>query len=167
MRIDTLDLLAKGWKPSEIDQASKIIADAEGDKHSRIKFIDGLLLFVLGALMLLNCFICSVVLVPFIYTITTQFIFVIVALVGFAFSILFTILIYDVEKIHRRHETNLFIAFIVTGIVNFYFLIQFSEIFGTESKLPLVHNIYIIASLYLITFLMPNIVYQARKNREL
>ena len=167
MNINRMDLLAKGWKPSEIEQASKILANAEGDKHPKSKHIDKILILFLVALMLINCFICAVVLVPFIYAIQTQFILVIAALVGFIFSILFTLVIYDVERIHYRNETGLFITFIMTGFVNAYLIILFSERFGVGSKLSLNHNVYIIAAIYLMAFLMPNIVYQMRKKRDI
>jgi len=123
-----------------------------------------MLLVVLGILMLLNGFVCSVLLVPFIYAMQSSFILVIVAVVGFVFSAFFTLIIYDVEKIHHKHETNLFIAFIVNGLVNFYFLLEFTAQFGARTKLPLTHNIYIITGTYLVSFLVPHIVYQLRKN---
>jgi len=166
MQINKLDLLSKGWSTSEIDKASRILEKAEDSKHSRTKLIDRLLLVVLGILMLINGFVCSVLLVPFIYAVQSSFIVVIVAVVGFVFSALFTLLIYDIEKIHHKHETDLFIAFIVNGLVNFYFLLEFSAQFGARTKLPLMNNIYIIAGTYLLSFLIPHIVYQLRKGNR-
>lgn len=163
MIINKLDLLSKGWKTSEIEQASRILEQAEDKKHNKTKIIDTLLLFVLGALMLANAFVCSALLVPFIYAINSGFILIVAAIVGFVFSVLFTLVIYDVEKIHHRHETKLFVAFIVNGLVNFYFLLEFSAQFGARTKLPLEYNIYLIAGTYLIAFLIPHVVYQTRK----
>ena len=40
-----------------------------------IKFVDGLRIFVLGALMIANGFICSELLTPFMYAINSNFIF--------------------------------------------------------------------------------------------
>jgi len=165
--INKLDLLSKGWKASEIEQASRILEQAEDHKDSKTKIIDKLLLVVLGILMIGNAFVCSAILAPFIYAIQSNFILVLSAVIGFVFSILFTIIIYDIEKIHKKHETNLFIAFIANGAINFYFILEFTARFGIQTKLPLTHNIYLIAGTYLITFLIPQIVYQVRKKSQI
>jgi len=167
MNINKLDLLSKGWKASEIDHASRVIAHAEEHKHSRSKAIDKILIVVLAGLLLVNVFVCSAVIIPFIYAMHSSFVIVIVSLIAFIFSVLFTIAIYDVEKTHPRRELDLFIGFIITSLINFYFIIYFSGQFGTKSGLTLTHNIYVIASIYAAVFLIPHIVYQIRKNREI
>jgi hypothetical protein len=166
MAIDKLDLLAKGWKASEIEHASKILEEAEGDKDSRTKTIDKLLFLVLGILMIGNGCVSAYMLAPFIYALNTNFIIIIASLVGFIFSILLTIIIYDIEKIHKKHEINLFIAFIANGVINFYLILEFTARFGAQTKLPLTSNIYLIAGTYLVTFLVPQIVYQIRKKTK-
>ncbi len=163
MKINKLDLLSKGWNASEIESASKILEKAEGDNQGGIKFVDGLRITVLGALMIANGFICSKLLVPFMYAIPSNFILVIAAIVGFMFSMLFTLVIYDYERIHHAHETNLFVAFIVSGAVNFYLILEFAAQFGIKTRLPLTHNIYIIAGTYFVAFLIPQLVYQMQK----
>jgi predicted neutral ceramidase superfamily lipid hydrolase len=167
MIINKLDLLSKGWSTSEIEKASQILAEAENDKGKKIKIIDGLLIVVLGILMLVNGYVCSQILVPFIYGIQTNFILVLAAIIGFVFGALLTVVIYDVEKIHHRHETNLFIAFIVSGIVNFYFILEFTAQFGAKTHLPVLHNMYTLAGTYLIAFLAPHLVYQLTKKSEI
>jgi hypothetical protein len=166
MIINKLDLLSKGWNTSEIEHASKILEKAEGDKQSKFKFVDGLRITVLGALMIANGFICSELLVPFTYAIKNNFILIIAALIGFIFSMLFTLVIYDFEKIHHTQETNLFVAFIVSGAVNFYLILEFTAQFGVKTKLPLTHNIYVIAGTYLAAFLIPQLVYQIQKKSQ-
>lgn len=164
--MDKLSLLAKGWKVSEIEHASQILEQAEKDKKRPTKYIDNFLTVVLVSLMIVNGFVCSTLLVPFIYALQLDVILVIAALVGVIFSALFTIIIYDIEKIHKRHEINLFIAYIVTGIVNFFLILEFTARFGAESKLPLENNIYLIAGTYLLAFLAPQIIHRIRKRRE-
>jgi hypothetical protein len=166
MIINKLDLLSKGWNTSEIEHASKILGEEE-DSKGRIKFVDMLRIFVLVLLMLANGFICSELLVPFVYVMPIIFLLMLAAIIGFAFSILFTLLVYDMEKINHKHETNLFIAFIASGIVNFYLIVEFAAQFGIKTKLPLTQNIYLIAGVYFIAFLIPQLTYQMTKKREI
>jgi len=163
MNINKLDLLSKGWNTTEIEHASEILAKAEGDNKGKSKYVDWLRIVVLGLLMIANGFICSELLVPFIYALHSSLIFIIAAMIGFIFSMLFTLVIYDFERMHHNHETNLFIAFIVSGAINFYLILEFTARFGIKTKLPLTQNIYIIAGTYLVAFLIPQLVYQMQK----
>lgn len=164
--MDKLSLLAKGWNISEIEHASKILDDAEKNKKGRTKFIDNFLIVVLVSLMIVNGFVCSTLLVPFIYGIQSDVILIIAATVGVIFSALFTVIIYDIEKIHQKHDTNLFIAYIVNGMVNFYLILEFTARFGAQTRLPLESNVYIVAGTYLLAFLTPQLIYRIRKRNE-
>jgi hypothetical protein len=167
MSINKLDLLSKGWNTSEIEHASKILEEAEDHKPKKNRVFDGLTLVFLGLLMVVNGLACSALLVPFIFAMQIGFVLVLSAIIGVIFSILFTIIIYDVEKIHQKHETNLFIAFIVNGIVDFYLILEFTAQFSVKTKLAPSHSIYLIAGTYLVAFLLPQLVYQMKKNREI
>ncbi|MGV8141566.1 MAG: hypothetical protein ACP5NW_03955 [Candidatus Woesearchaeota archaeon] len=166
MIINKLDLLSRGWKTSEIEKASQILAEAEDKKNGRVKIIDKMLLFVLGILMLANGLVCSAFLVPFIYVGKGLLVILLSVTVGFIFSALFTIIIFDIEKIHQKHETNLFIAYIVNGVVNFYLILEFTARFGATTKLPTPYNVYLIAGAYLVAFFIPQIVYQIIKRKQ-
>lgn len=166
MIINKLDLLSKGWKTSEIEKASQILEAAEDKKGQKVKFLDGLLIAILVALMLANGVVSSTLLAPFIYAMPASFVLIIAAVVGFIFSALFTLVIYDIEKIHHKHETKLFVAYIVNGVMNFYFVLEFAARFGERTKLPLMINIYLVAGIYFIAFLIPQVVYQLRKRKE-
>lgn len=165
--INKLDLLSKGWNISEIEHASKILEEAEDHKPKKYRVYDGLILVFLAILMLANGFACSALLVPFIFAVQLGFVMVLAAIIGVIFSVLFTLVIYDVEKIHKKHETNFFIAFIVNGIVDFYLILEFTAQFSVRTRLAPTYNIYLIAATYLIAFLLPQIVYQMKKRREI
>ena len=165
--MDKLKLLAKGWNAAEIEHASKIIEDAERAKKSRTKFVDNFLIVVLISLMIVNGFVCSTFLVPFIYGLQSDAILIIAATIGVVFSILFTIIIYDIEKIHPRQDMNLFVAYIVIGLVNFYLILEFTARFGAGTMLPLESNVYIIAGMYLLAFMAPQIIHRIRRKSEI
>ncbi len=167
MKINKLDLLTKGWKASEIEHASKIIEEAEDKKDAKFKFIDVLLFTIMGSIMIANGFVSSMLLVPFIYATKIIFSIILAMIMGFIFSALLTFVIYDIERIHHKHETNLFIAFITSGVVNFYLILEFTARFGKTTGITLTENIFIIAGAYLIAFLIPHAIYRilgAKKN---
>jgi hypothetical protein len=166
MIINKLDLLSKGWKTSEIEKASQILAEAEDKKSRKTRTVDTMLIAVLAALMLANGLICSALVVPFIYIGKSLLIALLAITVGVVFGTLFTIIIYDIEKIHRKHETNLFVVYIVNGVVNLYLILEFTAKFGANTKLPVPYNIYVIAGAYLIAFLIPQVVYQLMKRKQ-
>jgi|GEM_PF-2018186 len=162
--INKLDLLGKGWNTSEIERASRILDEAEEKRHPKVGLFNRLLIVALIVLMLVNGFICSIVLVPFIYAITTSFIVVIAALIGFIFGVLFSILIFDIEKIHSKQEANLFVVLVANGLVGFYLIVKFSQEFGIKSGLQPNNNLYIIGAAYVLAFIAPHIVYEVRKH---
>jgi len=165
--MDKLSLLAKGWNAAEIEHASRIIEDAENTKKGKTKFIDNFLIVVLVSLMIVNGFVCSTFLVPFIYGLQSDVILIVAATIGVIFSAVFTIIIYDIEKIHQKHETNLFIAYIVNGIVNFYLILEFTARFGARTMLPLENNVYIVGGIYLLAFLAPQVIHRIRRKSEI
>jgi hypothetical protein len=167
MRLNKLDLLSKGWNISEIEKASSILEEVEGDKQGRTKLVEGLRISVLVLLMVANGFVCSKLLVPFIFAISGRFILILAAVIGFIFSILFGVIIYDYEKMHHKYESSLFVLFIVSGIVNFYLILEFTAQFSAQTMLPIIQNVYIVAGTYLIAFLIPQVVYRLRKKSEI
>jgi len=162
LRINKLDLLGRGWKASEIEQASQIIAEAENKKQPDIKLIDKLLIGAFIILLLANSFVCAIALMPFLYAIQTSFIMVIVGIIGLIFGILITMIIHDIEKIHHARETGLFLMFIAGGIINAYFIVEFSRQFGIRTGLALTNNVWLVAATYLIAFLIPQVIYQQK-----
>ena len=167
MRINKLDLLSKGWKVSEIEHASKIIDEAESNKDQKTKIIDSLLVIVLISLMIVNGVVCAEMLVPLAYFMPLNIVLFVDIIISLVFSLIFTSLIYDIEKVKHEYELKLFILFIVSGIINFYLILQSNAYFGMRYSLPIAGNIYWVAGAYIITFLTPHTIYQIIKQKEL
>lgn len=166
MKIDKIELLKKGWSTSEIDKASKIIEDAENKKHVGIKFLDKSIFWALLFLLIIINIVCTIVIVPFLFAIRNYSIDIIIAFLGFIFGVLFTVLIADIEKLEKSHHWTLVIVFVLSGVVNFGLLMNFINDFSQKSKLPLVHNAYIIGTIYITAFLIPYIVFLMKQSQK-
>lgn len=158
MKINKLDLLSKGWSVSEIDRASSIIEEAENKKHLGAKFLDKTIYWALLFLLLVGNAVCSAFLIPFIFALSGNFIIFIVTVFGFAFGIFFSIIIADIRRTEKKPLGGLLFTLILSGIINFALIIRISIEFSVRTMLPLKHNPYLIAGIYLFAFLTPHIV---------
>jgi len=166
MDIDKLGLLSKGWSTKEIVHASQIIEDAENKKHIGIKFLDRSIYIALIFLLLVTSVVCSIFLVPFILVIKNYFIILIVALLGFVFGVIFSILVVDAKLLDKRQDKKLVWTLIISGFFNAALIIGFSTRFSLQTGIGLVQNPYLIGGMYLFSYLVPHIVYMIQ-NKEL
>jgi hypothetical protein len=163
MKIDKLDLLSKGWSSKEIADASRIIQEAEDKKHVGIRFLDSSIYWALLFVLIVANIICSIFLTPFIFTIRNYALIFIVALLGFIFGVMFSILISDIEKIEHKNNRKLLLTLVLSGLINFGLIINFAIDFSVRTGLALRNNPYLIASIYLFAFLVPHIVLSLNK----
>lgn len=166
MNIDRLNLLSKGWSVAEIEHASKIIADAESKKHLDVKFLDKNIYWALLVLLIIVNAVCAMVLIPFIFAIQTSFVIIIVALMGFIFGVLFSILIADIERTETRSRYRLITTLLVSGVVNFGLIMNFSTQFSLETGIALRHNPWIIGVIYLFAFVTPHVMFIVQEYRK-
>ena len=166
MKIDKLDLLSKGWSVSEIEHASKIIEEAENKKHIGIRFLDKSIYWALLFLLLLGNIICSIFLIPFIFAIKNFFAIIMVAIIGFIFGMIFSILISDIERTEYKNRDKHILTLIISGVINVGLIINFTKDFSTRSNLKLIYDPYYVSIVYLIAFLIPHIVYLIFQKKE-
>ena len=166
MKIDKLDLLSKGWSVSEIEKTSKIIDDAEKKSHVSTQFFNKSIFWILLVLLSIFNIVSSIVILPLLFAIRNYAVDLLVAIIGFIFGILFTILISDIERLDYKHHNTLLIVVIFTAIINFSLIINYVKDYTAKSGLKLVQNPILIAGIYLVAFLIPYIVFLIRKNQK-
>ncbi len=166
MKIDKLELLKKGWSASEIENAGRIIDEAETKKHVGIKFLDKSVFWAMLFLLIIMNVVCSIFIARLLFIVRNYAIDIIVALVGFIFGVLFTVLIADIEKLDKTHHQTLIIVFVLSGVINFGLLTNFIKDMAYTSALPLVHNAYVIGAIYLTAFLIPYVVFLMRRTQK-
>jgi ABC-type multidrug transport system permease subunit len=166
MEIDKLGLLSKGWSTKEIAHASQIIEEAENRKHIGIKFLDKSIYVALIFLLLVTSIICSIFLVPFILVIKSYFIILIVSLLGFAFGVIFSILLVDTERLVNKKSKKLLWTLIISGVFNAALIIEFSTRFSIQTSISLTQSPYLIGGMYLFSYLTPHIVFMIQNKNK-
>jgi len=146
-------LLKKGWRSEEIEKTAKILKDAEKDSpflssSSQLVYWMALVVAVIGN------FVVSVLIIPFLLSLKTFALYIVIALIGICFGFLVNLLIKDIDYLDPKHHiiAGIFIPavaliniFIVTAIVNYF-------ITATKLNEPL-KNPLAIAFIYVIAFL--------------
>jgi hypothetical protein len=166
LKIDKLNLLSKGWSVAEIENASKIIQEAEDKKHIGAKFLDKTIYWALLGLLIIVNAACSMILIPFIFAIQNNFVIVIVTVMGFIFGVLFSILIADIQKTEKESRNKLILTMLVSGVINFGLIINFSTQFAFETGIALRHNPWVIGGIYLFAFMTPHVMLIIQKYRK-
>jgi hypothetical protein len=160
--MDRLKLLSKGWSASEVEHASKIFAEAEKNKHKTMRFLDTTTYWIILILLLGANMAAAVFLIPFLITIQNNFVTLIVAVVGFVFGVMLSILIIDIEKVQGK-TTQLLTTMFLSGLVNVALMLYFTGDAISRVNVSFVHNAYVIGAIYLFAFLIPHIVYMYRE----
>ncbi len=165
MKIDKIDLLKKGWSTDEINHASQIIEDAENSKHLGIKYLDKSLFRALLFLLVIINIVTAIFLFPFIFVLKGEFVNILIALIGFIFGILFTILITDIDRFDHTHHRTFITTFIISGIINLGIIIIVAQAVSREKNIPAIHDPYLLGGTYLVAFLVPYFMYLIMKKK--
>lgn len=165
MQINKIDLLKRGWSTGEIEHASAIIEEAENKKHISLKFFEKTIYWTLLLLLIIGNAICATFLIPFLFVFKGNFIIFIVTTLGLIIGILFSVIIIDIVKKEKKYLRNLLIALILSGVVSFGLISKASIEFSALTLIPLRHNPYLIAGIYLFSFLTPHAVMIIKNNQ--
>ena len=158
MRINKLKLLSKGWSAQEIDHASMILQKAEDGKQMSARFLDKSIYWALLFILIVANIICSAFITPLMFGLKNAFIIIISAALGFVFGVIFSILIIDIDTTEHKNNKKLIFTLVFSGIINFGLIINFAMDFSRSSGLPLIQNPYLIAGIYLFSFLTPHAI---------
>lgn len=152
-------LKKRGWTEKEIDKTLKIIREARKNKHPVIKFLDKIVYWIALVITIIGNFIISVALIPFLLTLNSFQLYLIIITVGIAFGLLFELLIRSITHLETKH--HLFYGFIIPiiAIINVFLITNVANYF---EKIFLIKNIYnplIVSIVYAIAFILPYAIY--------
>jgi len=150
-------LTEKGWKKRDINKAIKIIEQAKASRHSKIKLLDKAVYWFSLVIAIIGNFIISLVLIPFILALSGVQLYLIVITLGFAFGLLFELLIRTIENLETKHHLFLGIIIPILAVINFIIISNnIKKLIGIES----LQDPIIVGSVYAIAFILPYISYQ-------
>ncbi|MCH8067022.1 MAG: hypothetical protein IIC69_00395 [Nanoarchaeota archaeon] len=150
-------LIEKGWGKGDINKAVKIIERAKKNKHPQIKILDrfvywfSLLIAIIG-----NLFI-TISLIPVLIALKGPQLYLVIITLGFAFGLLFELLIRSIDNLETSHHLFLGIMIPIIAVINFIIVSNnMGRLVGLESP----QDPIIVGSIYAISFILPYISYQ-------
>jgi|TARA_Y100000310_G_scaffold216244_1_gene217265 hypothetical protein len=150
-------LIEKGWNKSDINKTIKIIESAKKNKHPKIKLLDKAVYWLSLIIAIIGNFIISVALVPLLLALSGMRLYLIIITLGFAFGLLFELLIRGIEHLETKHHIFLSIIIPIITLINFIIISNnIKKFIGIENP----QNPIMTGAVYAIAFILPYIIYQ-------
>lgn len=114
----------KGWSEKEIEKAVGIMSK---ERKGLIAALDKAIYWIVLIVMVLGSFLVSVVLIPILIVLNSFQLYLIITLIAFAFGLLFTLLIKEIDNLQTKHlilagafipSVAVINAFIITTLAN-------------------------------------------------
>ena len=120
MKEDTIKhLKRKGWSHEDISKAETIIAARrETDKSRTIGHANRVLYWTVIFVIILGNFMISLGLIPVLLALNRLTADIVVVVIGFAFGLLFNLLVTDIEFIIRKHHLMALIIIPLVAFIN-------------------------------------------------
>lgn len=149
----------KGWAEGEINKTLKIIMEAKENKHPAIKILDKTVYWITLTIAIVSNFIISIALMPFLLTLNSFQLYLIIVTIGIAFGLLFELLIRSIA--HLKKEHHLFFGFLmpVVAIINVFIITNIANNLEEIFMIKNAHNPLIVSIAYAAAFIMPYAVY--------
>lgn len=155
MKITRESLSAKGWAKEEIDKTIKILEKAKLKKHPTIQVLDKSVYWIALLLMIFGNFAFSTFMVPLLVTINHFSLYFIIILLAASFGVIMSIVIKDMEDLETKHHIILLSIIPITGIINFFIVVNLVNSNPLAVSLQIHQNPFLIGIVYLIGLLVP------------
>jgi len=146
----------KPWSPEEKARVLGIIERGREKKPGKIKMLDEITYWVFLLLAVVGNFILSVVLVPFMLILSGFYLFAILFIIAFAFGILLTALLKEIQKIETKQHIIPIVFIIAIALINVYIITVFTNKLEVLLQLSTpAHSPVLISATYVAAFVIP------------
>ncbi len=163
------NLRRKGWSEDEIDKTVNIIQESTGHPHylkQRSNF--NMLVYWMSLLILSICnFIISIFLVPFVVLFSSNFIYLILIVLGLIFGYLFGLTINNIEHLEKKHHVFAMILVPLLAFLNIFIIVQIAGIFDKILKMSIRHEPVLIGLVYAVFFIGPYFFFLAKEKSRI
>lgn len=152
-------LEAKGWEKEYIDRTVKVMGEDSQKRSQVITKLDKLVYWVAMIVAIAGNFIISIILIPFLITITNKVaLSIIIFAIALSFGFLFNILLKDIEDIDEEHHiiAGLFIP--ALALINIFVITNVSNHFIVLLNIQTKQSPIIIGIVYVFGFLIPYLI---------
>jgi hypothetical protein len=106
----------KGWTPAEIEQTLGHLKLAEERKEPLVRFSEVSTYWLLLIAIIISVAATSVLLLPFLDIIPKELSFIIFALIGAVFGVLYAHVLHDIERLEHRHHVFVLLITVASAL---------------------------------------------------
>jgi len=155
MKITRDSLTKKGWSEEEIEKTLKIMGEAKENKHKHIKKLDEVVYWIVLLFVMIGNFAFSTYLIPLLLLINSISLYLIIFLLAFAFGVIMSTIIKDIEDLETKHHFAFLSIIPVVGLINFIVIVRIANNHVIARILENYNNPFIVGIVYLVGFLVP------------
>lgn len=145
------ELSRKGWTQAELQKTESILEHS--DPHhlffSKMVFWSALLVIVIGNILV------SLVVIPFLFFLQPQALYVIVAILALVIGWLYNFLITDIQIMERKHHILASIFVPLFAALNFVLVVIYSNKYLQKLGDSTQYNPWVVSLLFAVVFLIP------------
>lgn len=164
------ELAAKGWTRQDVKKTADILAHAEADKSTTVRFFEQTAFWIALLTAIVGNFILSVVMVPFLLLLSGAGLYFTIFVIGVTFGVLFNVLIGYIEDLGEGQHIIAGAFIPALALINIYLIAHFSnklEILLQLTTPP--HSPLTVSFTYVFAFVLPYVLqhFQHIKERQL
>ncbi|MBW2966195.1 hypothetical protein KY342_03775 [Candidatus Woesearchaeota archaeon] len=150
-------LKERGWSEEEIKKTEEIIKKRyREDKSRSLPSMNRVLYWSAIVVIILGNFIISMFLIPFLLILKKFSLDIIIITIGFAFGLLFNLLVIDIEHIEKKHHFITLLIIPIIAFINFIVMVNIANSLANVLNLAVARqNPYFISLLYVSAFVLP------------
>ncbi len=151
-------LKKKGWTNEDIHKAVKIINSGKLKKSKKIVLLESIIhnIWILMFLAIIGNFIISIILMPFIVSMQSAKLYIVIVVIGLAFGAFFDMLIRDMKNIKDKDLIIPAVFFLLITIINISLIVKLSNYFQRGLGLGgFQHSPILVSVVYVVAFILP------------
>lgn len=150
----------RGWENNEISRAVRILQAAKRNKTKEVIFLERHIYWILLLVLIASNFAISVALAIPLMILRGAPLYLIVAVLGLIFGLLFELVIRGIEHLESSHHLALVFFIPVIALVNIFVVSNISNNLAGKFGLHNTQNPITISLIYAISFVLPYIFYR-------
>jgi len=157
-------LRKKGWTSEEIAHVNVRFRKFEKKKSLLMKVLENVLYWIFLLFTLATNILVSYALIPILLLIHSSIVYLIIGFIAFAFGILFSIVIKDIEHLSRMKHAIFSFLVCTISLFNFGIVIKQANMISVQLS-SYEHNSLLIAIVYVFFFMLPYVYFITVKRR--
>lgn len=160
-------LKQKGWAEEEISRANEIAeARLREDKSRTIVHMNRVLYWMAFFVIVIGNAMIATMLVPVLLVLNRGALDLVIIVLGFAFGLLFNLIITDIEHVTQRHHILIGLLIPAIAVLNLVAIVYLSNALNEALQLNAVRqNPVTVSLIYVIAFIIPFVIGRLRERR--